>query len=318
MADSVYPKTLKNQSTVNEFIFVGITSDQNLSHFLFILFLLIYLITVLGNTTILLSILIIKRLHTPMYFFLSNLSFSDFCLCSTVTPNMLHDFFSDRKVITFIGCLLQLYFFATFATMESYILSVMAYDRFVAICHPLVYVVIMNKKVCAILMSVMYSGGFVTAGIHTICTFSSTFCGPNIINHFYCDIPPLKELACSDTYVNQTIIFGISAGLGLVSVSITLGSYVYIFYTIMNMQSLEGRYKAFSTCTSHLLCVSLFYGTVFFMYLRPASNYSITHGKVVSIFYTMVIPMMNPIIYTLRNRDIRVSVGLFINKLSLL
>ncbi|XP_068122047.1 olfactory receptor 5AR1-like [Hyperolius riggenbachi] len=308
---------LNNQSAVSEFIFVGITSDQNLSHFLFILFLLIYLITVLGNTTILLSILIMKRLHTPMYFFLSNLSFSDLCLCSTVTPKMLHDLFSDRKVITFIGCLLQLFFFATFATMEGYILSAMAYDRFVAICHPLVYVVIMNKKVCAILMSVVYAGGFITAGIHTISTFSLTFCGPNIINHFYCDIPPLTALSCSDTYINRTVIFGIVATLGLFSVSVTLASYMYIFYTIMNIQSLEGRYKAFSTCTSHLLCVSLFYGTAFFMYLRPASNYSITHGKVVSIFYTMVIPMINPIIYTLRNRDIKAAVRLCINKLLL-
>ncbi|CAI9578965.1 unnamed protein product [Staurois parvus] len=259
-----------NLSSVTEFIFTGITSDQKLPHFLFILFLLIYLITVFGNTAIILTIIMINDLHNPMYFFLSNLSFSDLCFCSAVTPKMLYDLISERKLITFIGCLLQLFFFALFATTEGYLLSTMAYDRFVAICHPLLYVVIMNRRTRIVLLTVVvYFGGLVTAGIHTSSTFSLTFCGSNVINHFYCDINPLMALSCSDTYMNKTIIFA----------AVTLFSYVYIFFTIMNIRSLEGRHKAFSTCSSHLLCVALFYGTVFFMYLRPASSYSVTQEK---------------------------------------
>ncbi|XP_077340745.1 olfactory receptor 5AR1-like [Lithobates pipiens] len=304
-----------NLSSVTEFIFMGITSDQTLPHFLFVLFLLIYLITVFGNTAIILIIIMINDLHNPMYFFLSNLSFSDLCFCSAVTPKMLYDLLSEKKLITFVGCLLQLFFFAFFATTEGYLISTMAYDRFVAICHPLLYVVIMNRRTRLVLMTIVYFGGLVTAGIHTSSTFSLSFCGSNVINHYYCDINPLMSLSCSDTYINKTVIFSIVATLGLFSAAVTLASYVYIFFTIMNICSLEGRHKAFSTCSSHLSCVVLFYGTVFFMYLRPASSYSVTQEKVVSIFYTMVIPMMNPIIYSLRNREVKDAVTRYIKKL---
>ncbi|KAM4796051.1 olfactory receptor 5G25-like [Rhinophrynus dorsalis] len=250
-----------------------------------------------------------------MYFFLSNLSFSDLCYSTVVTPKMLYDMFSDRKAITFIGCALQLYFFAVFASTECYILSTMAYDRYVAICHPLLYTVIMNRRTCIYLVSGVYVSGALTAGIHASCTLSLSFCGPNIINHFYCDIPPLMELSCSDTYTNKTIIFIIVFFLGLISMLITVASYVYIFFTVLKIRSSDGKRKAFSTCTSHLLCVSLFYGTVFFMYLRPASSYSVSQDKVVSVFYTVVIPMMNPIIYSLRNAEIMGAVRCYVNKL---
>ncbi|KAM5180590.1 olfactory receptor 5AR1-like [Mantella aurantiaca] len=304
-----------NVSSVTEFIFLGITSDQALLSFLFPLFLLIYLITVFGNSTIILIILMINDLHNPMYFFLSNLSFSDLCFCSTVTPKMLFDLFSERKVITFIGCVLQLFSFATFATTEGYLLSAMAYDRFVAICHPLLYVVIMNRSTRVGLLAVVYFGGLLTAGIHTTSTFSLSFCASNVINHFYCDIYPLMSLSCSDTYMNKTVVFGIVATLGLFSAAVTFTSYAYIFFTILNIRSLAGRHKAFSTCSSHLSCVALFYGTVFFMYLRPASSDSITQEKVVSVFYTMIIPMINPIIYTLRNREVKDAVTRYIKRL---
>ncbi|XP_073473995.1 olfactory receptor 5AR1-like [Aquarana catesbeiana] len=304
-----------NLSSVTEFIFMGITSDQTLPLFLFLLFLLIYLITVFGNTAIILIIIMINDLHNPMYFFLSNLSFSDLCFCSAVTPKMLYDLLSEKKLITFVGCLLQLFFFAFFATTEGYLISTMAYDRFVAICHPLLYVVIMNRRTRLVLMTVVYFGGLVTAGIHTSSTFSLSFCGSNVINHYYCDINPLMSLSCSDTYINKTVVFSIVATLGLFSAAVTLASYIYIFFTIMNIRSLEGRHKAFSTCSSHLSCVALFYGTVFFMYLRPASSYSVTQEKVVSIFYTMVIPMMNPIIYSLRNREVKDAMTRYIKKL---
>ncbi|XP_075055379.1 olfactory receptor 5AR1-like [Mixophyes fleayi] len=309
--------TQGNQSTVREFIIVGIANDPKIQHFIFILFLLIYFITCVANTTIMLIVLIINDLHSPMYFFLSNLSFSDLCYSTVVAPKLLYDFFSEKKTISFIGCALQLYFFAVFASTECYILSAMAYDRYVAICHPLLYVLIMNRRRCVVIVIFVYIGGICTSGIHTSCTFILNFCGPNVINHFYCDIPPLMELSCSDTYISKTIIFGVVLSLGLFSVTVTLASYVYIFFTILSIHSSEGRHKAFSTCSSHLSCVALFYGTVFFMYLRPASNYSVTQDKVVSVFYTMVIPMMNPIIYCLRNREIKDAIIYYINRLLL-
>ncbi|KAM4702055.1 olfactory receptor 5AR1-like [Discoglossus pictus] len=307
-----------NQSWVNEFIFLGITDKPKFQLLLFMLFLLIYLVTLFGNIGMMFTILIISDLHNPMYFFLSNLSFSDFCYSTVVTPKLLSDLFSKRKSISFIGCALQLYFFAVFASTECYILSAMAYDRYVAICHPLLYPVIMNRRACIFLISVVYIGGLLTASIHASCTLTLNFCGPNVINHFYCDIPPLMELSCSDTSTNKTIIFFIVFCLGFISVIVTLASYVYIFFTVINIQSSEGRYKVFSTCTSHLMCVSLFYGTVFFMYLRPASSYSVNQDKVVSVFYTIIIPMLNPIIYSLRNNEVKVAVRCYISKLSLI
>ncbi|KAM5180591.1 olfactory receptor 5AR1-like [Mantella aurantiaca] len=305
-----------NQSTVNEFILSGITRDPTLQHYLSILFLLIYLITVFGNSTIISIILLITDLQNPMYFFLSNLSFSDLCYSTVVTPKMLYALFSKHReiFISYTGCVLQLYFFAVFASTECYILSAMAYDRYVAICHPLLYTLIMSKKRCIIVILIVYIGGLCTGGVHTSSTFILSFCGPNVINHFYCDIPPLMELSCSDTYTSKTVIFGVVSCLGFLSVLVILSSYFYIFFTIMNMCTSDGRHKAFSTCTSHLLCVALFYGTVFFMYLRPASNYSVTQNKVVSVFYTMIIPMMNPIIYSLRNREVKDSVMHYLKK----
>ncbi|KAM4045486.1 olfactory receptor 5AR1-like [Anomaloglossus baeobatrachus] len=308
--------TQGNKSFVTEFIILGITNDPTLQHILFVVFLLIYLLTVFGNTSIMFTILIVNNLHSPMYYFLGNLSFSDLCYSTVISPKMLFDFFLERKLISFIGCALQLYFFAVFASTECYILSAMAYDRYVAICHPLLYILIMNKKKCVILTLLVYIGGLCTAAVHTSCTFILPFCGPNVINHFYCDIPPLMELSCADTYMSKTIIFGVVFCLGFLSVIVILASYVYIFFTILTIHSSEGRRKAFSTCSSHLLCVVLFYGTVFFMYLRPASNYSVTQDKIVSVFYTMIIPMMNPIIYCLRNKEVKEAVKFYFSRFS--
>ncbi|XP_069615987.1 olfactory receptor 5AR1-like [Ranitomeya imitator] len=294
-----------NKSFVREFVILGITNDPTLQHVLFVLFLLIYIVSVFCNTSIMLTILIINDLHSPMYYFLSNLSFSDLCYSTVISPKMLFDFFFERKLISFIGCAVQLYFFAVFASTECYILSTMAYDRYVAICHHLLYVLIMNKRKCVIFTLLVYIGGLCTAAVHTSCTFILPFCGPNVINHFYCDIPPLMELSCADTYISKTVIF----------VIVILASYIYIFFTILTIHSSEGRRKAFSTCSSHLLCVALFYGTVFFMYLRPASNYSVTQDKIVSVFYTMIIPMMNPIIYCLQNKEVKDAVKTHFSRL---
>uniref|UniRef100_A0A6I8QML7 Olfactory receptor n=1 Tax=Xenopus tropicalis TaxID=8364 RepID=A0A6I8QML7_XENTR len=294
-----------NQTTVSEFILLGLTTDPKIELFLFTFFLLIYIITLFGNIGIIFTVLFVSDLHKPMYFFLSNLSFSDLCFATTVTPKMLYIMLSGRKSIDFNSCALQLYFFAGFASTEAYMLSAMAYDRYVAICHPLLYTVIMNKRACICLLAGVYMTGFLIASIHTSCTMSLSFCGPNTINHFYCDIPPLMELSCSDTYISKTVIFVVVFCLGCFSVAVTLASYCYIFFTIMNIKSSRGKRKTFSTCSSHFLCVSLFFGTVFFMYLRPASKYSVSQDKVVSVFYTMIIPMMNPIIYSLRNAEVK-------------
>ncbi|OCT95826.1 hypothetical protein XELAEV_18013516mg [Xenopus laevis] len=306
-----------NQTTVSEFILLGLTNDPKMELFLFTFFLLIYIITLFGNIGIIFAVIFIPDLHNPMYVFLSNLSFSDLCYATVVTPKMLYNMFSGRKSIDFNSCAMQLFFFAGFASTEGYMLSAMAYDRYVAICHPLLYAVIMNKRACSFLLAGVYMTGFLISSIHTSCTVSLSFCGPNIINHFYCDIPPLMELSCSDTYISKTIIFVVVFCLGFFSVAVTLASYCYIFFTIMNIKSSGGRRKTFSTCSSHLLCVSLFFGTVFFMYLRPASKYSVSQDKVVSVFYTMVIPMMNPIIYSLRNAEVKNAVTSYINKLFL-
>ncbi|XP_002933756.5 olfactory receptor 5F1-like [Xenopus tropicalis] len=308
---------LGNQTVISELILLGVTDDRKAELFLFGLFLLIYIITLFGNSFIILSVIFISSLHSPMYFFLGNLAFSDLCYSTVVTPKMLRDIVSERKSITFVGCALQLYFFAVFASTECYMLSAMAYDRYLAICQPLLYAVIMNRKAIIHLAVGIYVSGFLTASIHTACTLTLSFCGPNTINHFYCDIPPLMELSCSDTYIHKTVIFVVVFCLGLLNVAIILASYFYIFYTIIHMQSSRGRHKAFSTCSSHLLCVSLFYGTVFFMYLRPASKYSVSQDKVVSVFYTMIIPMMNPIIYSLRNAEFYHAVSWYIKKLLL-
>ncbi|XP_063291621.1 olfactory receptor 5G9-like [Pelobates fuscus] len=304
-----------NQTTVSEFIFLGITNDPNLQIFLFIFFSLIYIVTAFGNIGTMVIIMVISDLQSPMYFFLSNLSACDLCYSSVVTPKLLHDMFLQNKSISFIGCALQLFFFVLFACTEVYILSAMAYDRYEAICHPLLYIVIMNRTRCIFLVTALYAGGFLTAAIHTSTTITLHYCGPNIIKHFYCDTPPLMDLACSDPYINKTIIFVVDLVLGFVSVMVILASYTYIFFTIIKIQSIEGRRKAFLTCTSHLSCVFLFYGTVFFIYLSPASSHSDSQNKVVSVFYTMVIPMVNPTIYSLRNTDVNVTVGAYINKL---
>ncbi|XP_063291669.1 olfactory receptor 5G29-like [Pelobates fuscus] len=304
-----------NQTTVSEFILLGVTNNPNMQIFLFVLFSLIYIITAFGNIGIVVIITVISDLHSPMYFFLSNLSACDLCYSTAVTPKFLHDMFLQRKSISFIGCAFQLYFFTFFASTESYMLSAMAYDRYVAICHPLLYIVIMNRTTCILLLTAVYTGGFLTAGIDTYTTITLPFCGPNTINHFYCDIPPLMELACSDSYINKTIIFVMVFVLGFVSVLVILASYTYIFFTIIKIRSIEGKQKAFSTCSSHLLCVSIFYGTIFFVYLRPPSGYSVTQNKVISVFYTMVIPMLNPIIYSLRNTEVQETVRSSVKKL---
>ncbi|XP_029430865.1 olfactory receptor 1019-like isoform X1 [Rhinatrema bivittatum] len=293
-----------NQSYVTEFILLGLTDNPKLQIILFVLFLLFYIITVLGNIGIIIVTRLDPRLQTPMYFFLNNLSFLDLCYATVISPQALANFLSKRKVISRLGCGVQMFFFAGSVTTECFFLGVMAYDRYVAICNPLLYTVIMNRRVCIQLISGAYAGGYLNSLIHTICTFRLPFCESNQINHFFCDVPPLLKLSCADTHMNEVMMFILGGFAEMSSLTIILVSYTYIISAILKIRSSEGRYKAFSTCGSHLICVTLFYGTIIFMYLRPRSSYVMDQDRVASVFYAVVIPMLNPLIYSLRNKEV--------------
>uniref|UniRef100_A0A8D1M8D4 Olfactory receptor n=1 Tax=Sus scrofa TaxID=9823 RepID=A0A8D1M8D4_PIG len=297
---------LKNNHTaVTEFILLGLTDRAELQPLLFVVFLVIYLITVIGNVSMILLIRSDSRLHTPMYFFLSHLAFVDLCYATNITPQMLVHFFSKRRTISFLGCFLQFHFFIALVITDYYLLTVMAYDRYMAICKPLLYGSKMSQSVCLALVATPYIYGFANGLAQTILMLRLSFCGPNEINHFYCADPPLLVLACSDTYVKETAMF-VVAGFNLTcSLTIILISYVFIFTAILHIRSAEGRRKAFSTCGSHLTAVTVFYGTLFCMYLRPPSEASVEQGKIVAVFYIFVSPMVNPLIYSLRNKDVK-------------
>ncbi|XP_046500550.1 olfactory receptor 5M8 [Equus quagga] len=295
----------RNFTSVTEFILLGLTNRLELQIPLFLLFLAIYMATVAGNLGIIILIQVNARLHTPMYFFLSHLSFVDLCFSSNVTPKMLEIFLSEKKTISYPACLVQCYFFIALVHVEIYILAVMAFDRYVAICNPLLYGSKMSSGVCKSLITVPYVYGVLTGLMETMWTYNLAFCGPNEINHFYCADPPLIKLACSDTYNKEMSMF-VVAGCNLsTSLLFILISYLYIFPSILKIHSTEGRHKAVSTCGSHLTAVTIFYATLFFMYLRPPSKESVEQGKMVAVFYTSVIPMLNPMIYSLRNKEVK-------------
>ncbi|XP_003460853.2 olfactory receptor 5AR1 [Cavia porcellus] len=299
-------KEKKNYSTETKFIFLGITQDPQLQITFFVVFLIVYLLNVLGNVGMIVLIITDPRLHTPMYFFLCNLSFVDLGYSSAIAPRMLADFLTKHKVISFSSCATQFPFFVGFVDAECYILAAMAYDRFMAICRPLHYNILMSKRVCMALMLGSYLTGLVSLVVHTSLTFSLNYCGSNIINHFFCEIPPLLALSCSDTYISEILLFSLCGFIEFSTILIII-SYVFILVTIIRMTSTEGQLKAFSTCGSHLTGVTLFYGTVMFMYLRPTSSYSLDQDKWASVFYTIIIPMLNPLIYSLRNKDVKAA-----------
>ncbi|ELW48794.1 Olfactory receptor 5W2 [Tupaia chinensis] len=245
------------------------------------------------------------QLHTPMYFFLSHLSFCDLCYSTAIGPKMLVDLLAKKKSIPFIGCALQLFIACAFVDSECLLLAVMAFDRYKAISNPLLYSASMSMKVCSMLMVVTYLIGMTDAVIYTTLAFQLCFCGSNEINHFFCDLPPLYLLSCSDIQVNELVTFTIFGFIELSSILGVLISYCYIILSVLKIHSAEGRFKAFSTCTSHLVAVAIFQGTVIFMYFRPSSSYSLDQDKLTSLFYTLVIPMLNPLIYSLRNKDVK-------------
>ncbi|XP_036997659.2 olfactory receptor 5W2 [Artibeus jamaicensis] len=295
----------ENCTVFTDFILLGLSGRQDVQQGLFVLFLLVYGITVIANLGMILLINMDPQLHTPMYYFLSNLSFCDVCYSSSVSPKMLADFLSEQKRIPYTLCIVQMFFFGIFAAVECVMLSVMAYDRYVAICNPLLYTVTMSRRVCIQLVATAYIAGFMDVTIFMSCTFPLSFCNSNIINHFFCDILPLLALSASDTTTSEiALTVSCSCVVGSSVITVLL-SYSYIITTILRMKSAEGRYKAFSTCASHLTAVAIFYGTILFMYFRPNSSYSMDTDKVASVFYTVVIPMLNPLIYSLRNKDVK-------------
>ncbi|XP_069921456.1 olfactory receptor 8B3-like isoform X1 [Oryctolagus cuniculus] len=296
-----------NGSLVTEFILVGLTDQPVLQLPLFFLFLVTYTVTVLGNLGLIILIVLNSHLHTPMYFFLFNLSFIDLCYSSVFTPKMLLNFVSKKNIISYMGCMTQLFFFCFFIISECYVLTSMSYDRYVAICKPLLYNITMSQKVCANLMLGSYLMAFAGAMAHTGCILRLTFCDANTINHYFCDLIPLLELSCTNTYVNEVEIF-IVVGINIIVPSLTIFlSYGFILSSILHISSTEGRSKAFSTCSSHIVAVSLFFGSGAFMYLKPSSAGSMDEGKVSSVFYTTVVPLMNPLIYSLRNKDVKIA-----------
>ncbi|CAM9437162.1 unnamed protein product [Rangifer tarandus platyrhynchus] len=306
-----------NCTQVTEFILVGLTDRQELKMPLFVLFLSIYLFTVAGNLGLILVIRADSRLNTPMYFSLSNLAFVDFCYSSVITPKMLGSFLHKQNVISFNGCAAQLGCFLAFMTAECLLLASMAYDRYVAICKPLLYMVVMSPGICVQLVAAGYGYSFLVALFHTILTFRLSYCHSNVINHFYCDDMPLLRLTCSDTHSKQLWIFACAGLMFISSLLVVSVSYMYIISAILKMRSAEGRQKAFSTCASHLFSITMYYGTLTFMYLRPKSSHSLDKDKFASVFYTVVIPMLNPLIYSLRNREVKDALRKIIEKMYL-
>ncbi|XP_008840221.1 olfactory receptor 5A1 [Nannospalax galili] len=294
-----------NSSTVTMFIFLGFSDYPKLQALLFLTFLGIYLVTLIWNLALIFLIRGDICLHTPMYFFLSNLSFIDICYSSTVAPKMLTDFFQEQKIISFLGCAVQFFFFVGLGLTECFLLTAMAYDRYAAISSPLLYTTIMSQGFCTCMVAGAYFGGFLSSLIQTSSIFQLHFCGPNIINHFFCDLPPVLALSCSSIFFSQVLNFLVVITAGGSSFLILLISYSYIVAAVLKISSVEGRWKAFNTCTSHLMAVTMLFGTALFMYLRPSSSYSLSRDKVVSVFYSLVIPMLNPLIYSLRNKEIK-------------
>ncbi|XP_047393898.1 olfactory receptor 5L1-like [Sciurus carolinensis] len=292
-------------STVTQFILLGLSDVPELRVPLFLVFLLIYGVTVLANLGMVALIQLSSHLHTPMYFFLSHLSFVDFCYSSVIVPKMLANIFTKDKAISFPACMVQFYLFCTCVITEIFLLAVMAYDRFVAICNPLLYMVIMSQKLCAELVSGCYLLASVSALVHLCLILEIPGYKSNVINHFFCDLSPTLKSACSDVTVNELLLFIVVSFNEVITITIILTSYLFILITILKMRSAEGRCKAFSTCASHLTAIVVFHETILFFYCQPSSGTSLDIDKMTTVFYTVVIPVLNPLIYSLRNKDVK-------------
>nr|XP_014714345.2 olfactory receptor 5AS1 [Equus asinus] len=294
-----------NYTMPMEFLLVGFTDSLPLRVTLFLVFLIVYTLTLVGNMGLIILVNISSSLQTPMYYFLSNLSFLDISYSTAITPKMLVNFLASRKGISPYGCALQMFFFGCFADAECLILAAMAYDRYAAICNPLLYPILISRRVCICFIVLAYFSGSVTSMVHVCLTFRLPFCDSNIVNHFFCDIPPLLALSCADTHFNELLLFALCGFIQTTTFVFIFISYFCILITVLSIKSSGGRSKTFFTCASHLVAVTLFYGTLLFMYLRPTTSYSLDTDKIVAVFYTVVFPMLNPIIYSFRNKDVK-------------
>ncbi|XP_018429803.1 PREDICTED: olfactory receptor 5B12-like [Nanorana parkeri] len=296
-----------NQTILNELFLSGLSDLPALQLPLFLFFLLIYLLTLIWNLLIISLIVTDSHLHTPMYFFLGNLASLDLCCSSVTVPRMLFDLITQRRKITITACLSQVFFFMFFATSEVFLLAVMSYDRYTAICQPLHYIRIMSWKVCVQLASIVWALGSSYSLVHTLCALKLTFCESDIVDSFFCDLPQLLQISCSDIYINILLIFILGCFLGVGSLTLTIFPYVSIFKTVLKIQVKGKRSKVFSTCSSHLTVVFIFYFSGFFNYFRPGTNNHFAADKRMSVFYAVIVPLLNPLIYSLRNQDLRTA-----------
>lgn len=303
-----------NDSRLLGFILVGFSDQPQLELILFGVILFLYFMTLLGNSTIILVSLLDSKLHNPMYFFLSHLSFLDLCFTSSIVPQLLVNLGSSDKSITYGGCVVQLYVSLALGSTECVLLAVMSYDRYVAVCRPLHYAFVMHPRVCSILASMAWLSGVTTTLVQSTLTLQLPFCGNRKVDHFFCEVPVLIKLACVDTTFNQAELFVASVLFLVVPLSLILMSYGNIAQAVLKIKSALGRRKAFRTCSSHVMVVIIFYGTIIFMYLQPAKSRSKDQGKFVSLFYTVVTPMLNPLIYTLRNKEVKTALKKFMGK----
>lgn len=299
-----------NQTSVTAFLLLGVTDIQALQPYLFVVFLAIYVVSVVGNGAVLLVVVSDPRLHLPMYFFLGNLSCLDICYSTVTLPKMLENFFSTHKAISFLGCISQLHFFHFLGSTEAMLLAVMAFDRFVAICRPLHYSVIMNYQLCTRMAVTVWTIGFFHALLHSMMTSRLNFCGSHQIHHFFCDVKPLLELACGNTELNQWLLNTVTGTIAMGPFFLTLLSYFSIIISLFSKtHSCSALRKALSTCASHFMVVILLYAPVIFTYISPTSGSSMDQDQVAAIMYTVVTPMLNPLIYTLRNKDVKAALS---------
>ncbi|KFO21718.1 olfactory receptor 5AK2 [Fukomys damarensis] len=310
--------TQKNSTEVTEFYLLGFGGQQEFQAVLFFVFLVIYTTSIVGNNGMILLINTDSRFQTPMYFFLQHLAFVDICYTSAITPKMLQNFMVGNKYISFGECVIQLLIYGTFAVSDCYLLAAMAVDRYVAICKPLHYPVIMSRTLCIQLVAGSYLIGSINASVHTGFAFSLSFCKSNIINHFFCDLPPILTLSCSKIDINIILSFIFGGFNWTFTMLVVIFSYIYIMAAILKMSSAAGRKKTFSTCASHLTAITIFYGTLSYMYLQPPSEHSQENMKVASVFYGIIIPMLNPLIYSLRNKEVKEAVKTIVKKLFML
>ncbi|OCT85728.1 hypothetical protein XELAEV_18023899mg [Xenopus laevis] len=295
---------MENISKVSEFTLTALSHHPHIKYFLFMVFILIYLMTLLINLLILYLFLTDAQLHTPMYFFLGNLAFLDMSYSSVTAPRMISDFISKSTTISYPACITQMFFFIYFACTEIFLLAAMSYDRYVAVCHPLHYIQIMSWKVCTQMISVVWILGLLYSLAHMLCSLRLMFCDSTIINNFFCDLPNLLRLSCTDTFINFMVSFVAGGGLGMVAFIITFLPYIQIISTVLKINNSDGKHKAFSTCTSHITVVSIFYGSIILIYFVPTTSYLFVLNSLLSVIYSVINPFLNPLIYSLRNKDL--------------